>query len=351
MRTKNYQKALEYFNRSLEYAKNLSSLALMIEAHENLAGIYEALGQPNKAIYFHKEHARLKDSLFNADKYKAIMEMEVKYNSEKKEQQLALLTEKNEVQNLKLSRRNRLYISSLIGISLLLIIAYVLIRNHQLRAFHKSMELEQTLMRSQMNPHFIFNSLIAIQSYIYKQDAVKAGDYLARFADLIRIILENSREEFVILEKEIKMLKAYLELQDLRFENKFDYQIQIDEELDTSATQIPPMMAQPFIENAIEHGIRHKETKGYVKISIQKTGKEILWIVEDDGVGRKNAKELSKRKDHRSMATSITSDRLKMLSKKEKEKFILEIDDLVDKDLNPLGTRVAFSIPYRKMDQ
>jgi sensor histidine kinase YesM len=201
-----------------------------------------------------------------------------------------------------------------------------------------------------MNPHFIFNSLIAIQSYIYKQDAVKAGDYLARFADLIRIILENSREEFVILEKEIKMLKAYLELQDLRFENKFDYQIQIDEELDTSATQIPPMMAQPFIENAIEHGIRHKETKGYVKISIQKTGKEILWIVEDDGVGRKNAKELSKRKDHRSMATSITSDRLKILSKKEKQKFILEIDDMVDKDLNPLGTQVMFSVPFREVE-
>jgi sensor histidine kinase YesM len=110
------------------------------------------------------------------------------------------------------------------------------------------------------------------------------------------------------------------------------------------------MMAQPFIENAIEHGIRHKETKGYIKVSIQKTGKNLTWFVKDDGVGRKNAKELSKRKNHKSMATSLTLDRLKILSKKEKQKFLLEIKDLVDTELNPLGTQVMFSVPFREME-
>ncbi len=323
----------------------------MIQANKSLSAYYEGTGQLNRAIQFHKEHDRLKDSLFNADKYRAIMEMEVKYNSEKKEQELELLTGKNEVQKLKLNRRNRIYITSLLGIGLLLIITYTLFRNRQLRAIHKSIELEQKLMRSQMNPHFIFNSLIAIQSFIYKQEAVTAGDYLARFAELIRITLENSREEFVLLEKEIKMLNAYLELQELRFENKFEYQIQIDPGIIISETLIPPMLAQPFIENAIEHGLRYRNTKGYVKIVFKQKSKSIQCIVEDNGVGREKAQELSKRKDHKSMATSITTERLKILSKKEKQKFTFEIIDLVDEHSNSVGTKVTFSIPYRVTDQ
>ncbi|MDB4303324.1 tetratricopeptide repeat protein [Desulfosarcina sp.] len=343
------QKALQYFISSLEVADTIGSLLLMLEANARLSQFYEDANQLGKAIHYHKEHDRLKDSLFNAEKYRAIMEMEVKYNSEKKEQELALLKEKHEVQKLKLNRRNRVYITSLIGISLLLVIIYVLFRNRQLKAVHRSIELEQKLMRSQMNPHFIFNSLIAIQSYIYKKEAVKAGDYLARFAELIRITLENSREEFVLLAKEIKMLNAYLELQELRFENKFDYQIETGQGMDTSSTMIPPMMAQPFIENAIEHGLRHKSSKGYVKITFRQEIEFIECTVEDNGVGREKSKELSQRKEHKSMATSITTERLKILSKKAKQKFTFEIIDIADQTSATVGTRVIFSIPFRKI--
>lgn len=152
----------------------------------------------------------------------------------------------------------------------------------------------------------------------------------------------------MLLEKEIRMLNAYLELQGLRFENKFDYCIETGQNIDVTTTMIPPMMAQPFIENAIEHGLRHRETKGFVKIQFEISKDHIQCRVEDNGVGRDNAKNLSKRKDHKSMATSITHDRLKILSKKEHQKFTLTIIDLFEEKSKSKGTRVIFNIPYRK---
>lgn len=202
-----------------------------------------------------------------------------------------------------------------------------------------------------MNPHFIFNSLIAIQSYIYKQDAVQAGDYLAKFADLIRITLENSRVEYVPLEKELKMLNAYLELQALRFENKFQYNLNVDNKLSVSQLQIPPMLAQPFIENAIEHGIRHKVDKGLIEISLKKTEECMLWRVEDDGIGRVNARKVNKNKVHQSMATSITRERLEILSKRNKGKFDFQIIDKYDDTGSAKGTLVILQMPFRFVEE
>jgi len=340
-----FSRAITLTNQSLELARELGSINLIIDAHKTLSEIYDAIEMPDKSLLEYKEFSRLKDSLFNAEKYKAIKEMEVKYDSEEKEQQLVLLEEKNQVQVLTMSRRNRVYVATLIGIGLLFIIGYILFRNHQLKTKHRAVELEQKLMRSQMNPHFIFNSLIAIQSYIYKKDPVKAGDYLAKFADLIRITLDSTRAEFVTFEKELKMLNVYLELQNLRFENIFEYQIIEQIDLEHSTVKIPPMMAQPFIENSIEHGLRHKKGKGFVKISFSKTDHKLTCVVEDDGIGRERSQSMEKTKNHQSMATSITKERLEILSKKYKRKFTLEIVDLKDDAGQPLGTRVEFDIP------
>lgn len=342
-----YPPALRNILESIQMAEEVGSLDLRIRATETLAEIYECTGDLSRALEEYKNFTRLKDSLFNAEKYKALTEMEVKYESDKKGQQLALLEERSQVQQLVLSRRNRLYISSLLVLGLLGGLAYILYRNQRLKSRHKSIELEQKLMRSQMNPHFIFNSMIAIQSYIYSHEAVKAGDYLAKFADLIRITLESSRSEFVPLEKELKMLNAYLELQVLRFDNKFTYSIQFSPEIETDPLQIPPMLAQPFIENAIEHGVRHKEDKGFILINFEKQNGTIRCSVEDDGVGRKKAREASKNKVHQSMATSITRERLDILSKKYKRKFDLEIIDQLDENGHASGTKVVFEMPYR----
>jgi len=338
--------ALEYGNYSAEIANQSGNLNARKNAYQCLSEIYGKTGDLDKALEYYKLYSSIKDSLFNENKYKAIRELETKYETEKKEHQLALLTEKSEVQTLKISRRNRGLITSAAIITLLIILGYIVTRNNRLRAKQQAVELEQKLLRSQMNPHFIFNSLIAIQSYIYKKDPVKAGDFLAKFADLVRITLENSRVEFVLFEKEMKTLEVYLELQSIRFENKFIYSIEVDEEIDQDNLRIPPMFAQPFIENAIEHGLRHKSDGGLMKLNYLKRNNHILCTIEDNGVGREKAKELENKKHHQSLAIDITKERLDILSRRFKQKFSLNIIDLTNDMGNPCGTKVEILFPY-----
>lgn len=343
----NYSKALSLAEKGLRLSLEYDQLDLIITAHEVLSEIYNNIGLPDKALEEYKIYTFYKDSLFNVDKYMAITEMEMKYKTEKREKEVVVLKGKNEVQQLKFSRRTRLYLASLILIALLAGLAYILFRNHRLTTSHRAVELEQKLMLSQMNPHFIFNSLIAIQSYIYKQEPVIAGDYLAKFADLIRITLENSRSDFVSFEKEVRMLKVYLELQKLRYEDKFDFDINISSELDISTLMIPPMMAQPFIENAIEHGLRFKSTKGKLEISFVPVKNALKCSIYDNGVGREKARELEKNRKHNSMATGITKERLEILSKKFRQKFEFHIDDLKNEHGDADGTFVWFILPFR----
>ena len=344
---KNFNKALEYANKSQVLNLETGDQQNLKNTYYYLSSAWEGLGNYSKALDYYKKHTVIKDSIFSSEKYRSIKDIEMKYETEKKEQQLALLTQKNQLQLLKFNRRNRLFVSSLIVVILILIIGYILFRNNHLKAKHKSVELEQKLFRSQMNPHFIFNSLIAIQSYIYKKEPVLAGDYLAKFADLVRITLENSRIEFVKLENEVKMLKIYLDLQALRFDNKFDYRIDVDSLINAEKIMIPPMLAQPFVENSIEHGLRYRKEKGNLQISFKKLNRAILCSIEDNGVGREKSRELNKKRQHQSMATSITKERLKVVSKKFRKKYSLEITDLKDKNGLPAGTRVIINMPFK----
>jgi sensor histidine kinase YesM len=129
-------------------------------------------------------------------------------------------------------------------------------RQGRINAMHEKMLVEQRLFRSQMNPHFIFNSLASVQNFIVKQDDTKASIYLSRFSELVRSILNNSLQEQITLEEEISTIENYLALQKVRFSDQFDYELEVDETLDPESTFVPPMLTQPFIENAIEHGIK-----------------------------------------------------------------------------------------------
>ncbi len=214
--------------------------------------------------------------------------------------------------------------------------------------------LEQKLLRSQMNPHFIFNSLSSIQSFIFENNPLEAGSYLSRFAELIRAILYNSREEFITIEKEIETLKNYLELQQLRYNNKFDYILDVDPLIETDLIQIPPMLAQPFIENAIEHGIKYLDTKGFISVSftLMANNESVLLLVEDNGIGIKASKKLKKEKPktHTSLATVIANERMGVFNKGHKKKqFIMEIDEIIGSEGEVKGTKVKFIIPYREL--
>ena len=224
----------------------------------------------------------------------------------------------------------------------------VIYRVRELKLQHKAAELEQRFLRAQMNPHFIFNSLGAIQSFIFKNEPIEAATYLSNFSELVRLILDNSRQDLIPLETEIKTLHHYLDLQLLRFGEKFEFKLEVDENLENRKLLIPPMLAQPFIENSIEHAFAGMKEKGQLNICFRHQKNELLLICEDNGMGIEASMKQKKDniKKHKSLATKITRERIKVLNKVYPSKISLEILDLKKADPKRSGTRVVFGIPY-----
>jgi LytS/YehU family sensor histidine kinase len=201
-----------------------------------------------------------------------------------------------------------------------------------------------------MNPHFIFNSLCAVQDFILAGKSQKANTFLTKIARLMRNILENSREEYIPLKKEIETVKLYLDLQQLRFENEFDYNIHLGEGLDPENISIPPMLTQPCVENSIEHGLIPMKEKGNIKISYSLSDGLMKLEVTDNGIGRKEAEvRTSVKKNKKSLSTQVTRERLENFRKTMRQKNIsYEITDLYN-NKQAAGTRVVMMLPYRKI--
>ncbi len=229
----------------------------------------------------------------------------------------------------------------------ILLYLFIKQREFDLRQKHRNIELQQRLFRLQMNPHFIFNSLLAIQNFIFLHDRKEAGNYLSDFARLFRLILNNSKSEFILLNKEIETLNLYLKMQSLRYPDKFTYKIYVDPKLDIELIMIPPMLAQPIIENALEHGLYYKKGKGNIDIRFNYSGKKLIFEVEDNGIGITLAKKKNISKSaHKSSALNITRERVKVLAKRYSFFAIFEIKELKNNDGKAAGTKVVFSLPY-----
>lgn len=212
-----------------------------------------------------------------------------------------------------------------------------------------ALEAKQGALRAQMTPHFIFNSLNSIQQLVTRNERLPAMKSMTRFAKLMRRILNNSRESHISLENEIETLTLYLELEQLRFRNKFEFEIMEIGNIDSSFIQIPPMLIQPYIENAIWHGIMNKpDQSGKVTISIEEQGDYLICNVEDDGIGRVAARERQSQfgDKHQSFGRTITEERLKILSQSpgSENHTTVKTTDLYDEDGHALGTRVTLNI-------
>jgi sensor histidine kinase YesM len=247
-------------------------------------------------------------------------------------------------------RQTRIYLFVLVVVIVLIIMMGILFfRQNKIKTQHRTVLLEQRLLRVQMNPHFMFNALAGLQVYIWKKDPKTANEYLASFSKLLRSILENSRQEFVPVEKEIETIKHYLKLQSYLHQDKFNYSVVVDEAIDMEYLQIPPMLTQPFIENSIEHGISARETKGNIEIRFTLEGDLIHVEVTDDGIGFRLSAERKKERSHESLAMKITMDRLSMLSKKYHRKFRFLAADILDDQRNIAGAKVSFDLPYTQL--
>ena len=213
-------------------------------------------------------------------------------------------------------------------------------------------ESERKALRLQMNPHFVFNALDAISGFIFKNEPKEAVRYLTSFAKLMRLTLESSREAKVPLQNELQLLKNYIELEQLRFNMAFTYTLDVADEIDPYEVSLPPMLLQPFVENAIIHGLRHRqEAGGKLNIGFQLKGERLEVTIEDNGVGRAKSAEINASRSKKSLATSITQERINLLSKTLGRPVTFEVKDLVDADGKPLGTRVRISMPHLAADE
>ncbi len=211
-------------------------------------------------------------------------------------------------------------------------------------------DLEQKALRLQMNPHFIFNSLNSIQSYILTHNVEKAVQYLGKFSQLMRLILSNSAYKYIPIKEELKSISYYLDLEKLRFENKFDYKINVDKDIDEEFIEIPPMIVQPYIENAIIHGLLHKPSKGKIEIDFKLDDRRVICTVSDNGVGREKSMEIYKQSGlkRKSRGMLITKARLEILNRQGDDDFSVKVYDLENDKRQPAGTKVELIIHYKE---
>ena len=212
----------------------------------------------------------------------------------------------------------------------------------------KISETEMKALRAQMNPHFIFNSLNSINKYILKSDHTNASRYLTRFAKLIRLILDNSNSREVPLSSELEALKLYIEMESLRFTNKFSYEIIVDDNVSPDTLQVPPLIIQPYVENAIWHGLLHKENGGRLSVYIKKTSDNMLQcVIEDNGIGRSRANELKSKSatQNKSLGMKLTEERIAMLNQYASLNASIDIIDLENDNGEATGTKVILTIP------
>jgi hypothetical protein len=218
----------------------------------------------------------------------------------------------------------------------------------------KTGELEMQALRAQMNPHFVFNSLNAINRFILQKEKAQASEYLTKFSRLVRMILQNSQSALVPLENELDSLKLYLELEALRFEHHFEYTISIESDIDADMIKVPPLIIQPYAENAIWHGLMHKEEKGHLTIDIKQLKEQLQIRITDDGIGRKQSETMTSKSatKHKSMGLKITADRIAMLQRSANQESSVIITDLEKPDGSAAGTEVLIKIPviYDKGD-
>lgn len=201
-----------------------------------------------------------------------------------------------------------------------------------------------------MNPHFIFNALNSIQSYVMSQDTLTANLYLSKFSTLIRLFLDSSRSKFIPLAEEIRLLTLYIELEKIRFENKFDFEINVEPDV-SRYIEIPTMILQPFIENAINHGLNYKATKGLLSVKFYKDKGYLICKVEDNGVGRKNAAKIQAKssKGYKSQGMKITTERLITYNKINNANIVFSINDKIESPANSndeVGTVIEIRFPY-----
>jgi tetratricopeptide (TPR) repeat protein len=405
-RISKYNEAINYLNKSLPLLKDgAGGKENLMEAYELLKQACEEIHDYQKALLYSNLYHHLKDSIYNKTTYLKLADQQVKFKTEKAAAELKVKQEKEKIEQKALSdkmladqkledeikiadvnlnkersiaeeklksanliaaektkqeklRAGKQQTNNLLLMGLILVIVtsiffiiYIRQRHEKNRAIekaettHQMAELELQSLRSQLNPHFMFNSLNSIQTLIMKEQTDKSQSYLSRFARLLRMMLENADKPFIPLRMEMEFLQLYLSLESLRVPD-MQYSISADPALNTELILIPNMILQPYVENAIWHGLSHKVTDKQLQIRIFRQNGAINYEIEDNGVGRKKAGELKGafRKQHQSKGIELINKRIELLNKEYSSVIKTEIEDVI-KNKEIAGTLVSIKVP------
>ena len=325
-------------NKSLQKAVECNYPLTQSEALKFMADYHSSRHDFELAFSVLQEYYAIVDSISSADVKINIAELETKYQTKVKEQQIELLTFENQLS----SQRLRVSILTVaILIILILLILYVFFMRRRQDKLKEAI-LQQQLLLSQMNPHFIFNALGSIQNYLYKNKPELTAGYLARFSFLMRSILNNSSKMSISLSEEIDILKNYIELEKMRLKNSFEYEINYPDALETEFIDIPPMMIQPFVENAIKHGFKEGKEGGKLVVTFKEKDELLEILITDNGVGI-DATKKSGQSGHKSMALSIFSRRMQIYRKYSRK---VPLPSIKDRSYSGgQGTKVELCLP------
>ncbi|MEE9408081.1 MAG: histidine kinase [Polaribacter sp.] len=348
-----YKGAIPFLIKSIKDADKNEDIVIEKDATRKLSEVYANVGEYNKALKSYQEYVELVDESYIRKEQeiqqvqrfsKKISDNQNRISSLEKDKELAESKISLAYIDSKLSEesnsRQRQIIYSLIGgFLLLLLLVYFMYRNNKQQKLANNL-LALKSMRSQMNPHFIFNALNSVNSFIAVNDERNANRYLSEFSVLMRSVLENSDEDFISLTKEIELLELYVKLEHNRFKDKFEYQIQVDENINLEQFSIPPMLLQPYIENAIWHGLRYRKEKGNLEISIkQKNAETVSILIIDNGIGRKQSQALKTQHQlkQKSKGMSTIKNRIAILNDMYKDRISVQVSNVLE---NGEGTKV-----------
>jgi len=358
-----YQLSNDYALKAIEKLKLINDSKSIANLYLQISRNYKDLNQSVQAYNYLEEYVNMNDSLALLEKKQALQELEIQYETFKKESKIKDLSLENKLLDSESERKTYLILSIIVLSILLIILAYILFNRYknkkerellqvQLQEAEKTLAIQQKAyeseikaIKSQMNPHFFYNALNAIQSFIYNGEKDKAYESLALFSDLSRLVLDSSRNKEICLHDEIQLLEKYLKLETLRLP-KIHYHVQIAENIPLYDTFIPPMILQPILENAVNHGLIHKDNDCQLHIRFEQEGDNLKVTIEDNGIGRKAAEELRNRmsKKSSSFSTEANLNRIELLNVTQEAKIVQKI---IDKSENGLatGTQVIIFFP------
>lgn len=326
----NFVKARAMADSAYRYAQGFN-IQLAVNPLENMFKASKALKDYEKASWAHERMTQIRDSIFTIEKNFAINELERKYTQARNERTIKELSQEKEIDRLRIQFLIIAVIAALVVIALIIFVYRLSLLKQRQQAIESKYRLRQALI----NPHFLSNALVSIQRFMLDNNPAEASNYLTKFSRLMRQLLEYSREEYITLAEEIDLLKNYLDLQKLRMKDGFNYKIIVSDNLSIHDVRILPMFIQPFVENAVEHGVS-KVDHGEITISISEQERKLLITIQDNGPGI-----LSATKEQQSLSTTIIQERLELINKTSEDKITLEITD----NTSSSGTLVKLLLP------